>query len=423
VQAWSKKAHFFMGYALLVLTYALVALRLEPGAALPATASVEKFSAERAISTLRRILGPGERPHPMGSAANRAVADRIVEVLRERGYAPEIVEGTACGKSALCGRARNILVRGHDAWPRILIAAHYDSVPAGPGAADDGAGVATLLELSRAVADGAAVIGRPWFLFTDGEEVDLLGAEVFVRQNVTRFDFVLNLDARGTGGPVLMFQTNPESAQAVRWYAEASRHPVTSSLLHSIYELLPNDTDFTVLDRGGEPGLNFAFIGHPLRYHSAVDRVDVLDPRSVQHQGQQLLDLLSTPPPEATPGRLVYFDVLGWALVAWSEGWNAVVAAAALVACVAGAVRLAAGRRALLHAAMTWASIPVLGGLGWALVALHGTSWAAEPAGFEAAALSFGVLGGVTVSVLAARWVSPGRAFSSWCLLSSRVSA
>ena len=48
--------------------------------------------------------------------------------------------------------------------------AHYDSVPFGPGAADDGAGVVTLLETARALKAGPPLKNDVIFLFTDGEE-------------------------------------------------------------------------------------------------------------------------------------------------------------------------------------------------------------------------------------------------------------
>ncbi len=54
---------------------------------------------------------------------------------------------------------------------------------AGPGASDDGVGVATVLECARALKT------RPWprhsiiFLVDDGEEAGLFGARVFVNQH------------------------------------------------------------------------------------------------------------------------------------------------------------------------------------------------------------------------------------------------
>ncbi len=81
--------------------------------------------------------------------------------------------------------------------------AHYDSVGAGPGAGDDGSGTAALLEVARALArEPDARHGLAW-LFTDGEEVGLLGAQAFVEQHplFPRVGVVVNVEARGSGGP------------------------------------------------------------------------------------------------------------------------------------------------------------------------------------------------------------------------------
>ena len=47
-----------------------------------------------------------------------------------------------------CARVRNVIaVLGPRTGKALLLSAHYDSVPVGPGASDDGVGVATLLEV------------------------------------------------------------------------------------------------------------------------------------------------------------------------------------------------------------------------------------------------------------------------------------
>ena len=40
-------------------------------------------------------------------------------------------------------------LRGSDSTGAVLVLSHYDSVPVGPGAADNGSGVAALLETMR----------------------------------------------------------------------------------------------------------------------------------------------------------------------------------------------------------------------------------------------------------------------------------
>ena len=48
---------------------------------------------------------------------------------------------------------QNVVARleGTEQGPAVLLAAHYDSVAAGPGASDDGTGAATVLEIARAL--------------------------------------------------------------------------------------------------------------------------------------------------------------------------------------------------------------------------------------------------------------------------------
>src|SRR5690606_42099321 len=64
----------------LLIVVAVGLLSLRSGAApapLPAGAPPGVFSAGRAMAVLERVLGD-ERPHPVGSAANAAVRDRIL---------------------------------------------------------------------------------------------------------------------------------------------------------------------------------------------------------------------------------------------------------------------------------------------------------------------------------------------------------
>ena len=58
--------------------------------------------------------------------------------------------------------------------------AHYDSVPSSPGAGDNAASVAAILEAIRALKAGSALRNDLIVLFTDGEELGLLGAKGFV---------------------------------------------------------------------------------------------------------------------------------------------------------------------------------------------------------------------------------------------------
>ncbi|MGA9631845.1 MAG: M28 family peptidase, partial [Candidatus Acidiferrales bacterium] len=136
--------------AILALTF----VGLQPPAPKPANAPPNEFSAERALDTLQRILGTDE-PHPLGTPAVDGVRDRIVAELTKIGYQPQIQTAFACGDFGTCGTVNNVLARldGTDtsSTDAVLLAAHYDSVPAGPGDSDDGVGVAAVIEIARAL--------------------------------------------------------------------------------------------------------------------------------------------------------------------------------------------------------------------------------------------------------------------------------
>ncbi|HWE25618.1 MAG TPA: M28 family peptidase, partial [Myxococcales bacterium] len=137
--------------AIVAFFVAASALRYRPPSPKPADAPLTEFSAGRAREVLRGLVGDGQ-PHPTGSLAAGRVRQRIVAQLEQLGYAPEIQEKFACGVVRLCARVTNVLARldGTGRGKAVLLSVHYDSVPAGPGASDDGIGVAAALEVARA---------------------------------------------------------------------------------------------------------------------------------------------------------------------------------------------------------------------------------------------------------------------------------
>jgi acetylornithine deacetylase/succinyl-diaminopimelate desuccinylase-like protein len=157
---------------------------LRPPAPKPVNASPSEFSAERAREVLNRLVGDGI-PHPTGSPQNDAVRRRVMDEFTKIGYQPAVQEGFSCDEEGDCATVHNVLARldGQEAGEAVMVAAHYDSVPAGPGAFDDGAGVATILEAARALKSFPQARHSIIFLVDDGEEAGLIGARVFVNQH------------------------------------------------------------------------------------------------------------------------------------------------------------------------------------------------------------------------------------------------
>jgi Peptidase family M28 len=331
----------------LALLLALVASRRQPSAPRPESGPATEFSGVRAQGVLRELLGDGA-PHPVGSPADAAVRDRIVARLRSAGLSPEVQQGFACSRDGnSCAQVQDVVARLDGSQPTgaVLLLAHYDSVPAGPGAGDDMAGVAAILEVARLLKAGPPLRNTIFFMLDEGEEAGLLGARWFADHSplASQVKAVVNLEARGTSGPSLMFETSGENGWLVPLYTANAPHPVTSSVYATIYELMPNDTDLTVFKRRPSPvpGLNFAFVGEPAHYHTPADSLANLSPASLQHHGENALAAvrglaqadLARPP----RGRLVFFDVLGAFVVSWPMAWSLLLALAALILALVGA--------------------------------------------------------------------------------------
>ena len=322
------------GLLLALLTLALLlglAFRERP-LALPEVrreAAAGQFDTPRAIARLRRVLGD-ERPHSVDTAAGDAVRARILAELRALGLSPRVTDDFACNGAAAvrsvgCARVRNIVATIGPPGPgHLLLVSHYDSTPVGPGAADDGIGVAVMLEVAAQLA--RRDLRRPVsFLFNEGEESGLIGARAFLNRDPLARDVtrLLNLEARGVEGPAIMFETSGPNAEAVRWFARSAPRPVANSLATDFYKLIPNSTDVRVFEERPFTILNFAIIGNETRYHSPGDTVAALSGRSVQHMGDQALALANAHadgrPASGPAGARIFADMWARQLVAFPE--------------------------------------------------------------------------------------------------------
>ena len=294
-----------------------------------ANAGANEFSSGRAMSQLQTIT---KKPHPAGSAEHAAVREHIVETLRSYGVEPQIQTATVIDSlrnPLLAGTVRNVIAKlpGTGTSKAILVAGHYDTSPQAFGASDDGAAVVAMLESLRALKAGPPLKNDVIFLFTDAEEEGLLGASGFMGQHPWARDVgvALNFEARGTGGPSIMFETSNNNGWLIPEFAKAAPHPVANSLSYEIYRRLPNTTDFTVFKSRGLDGLNFAYIDGLSSYHTPLDNIQRIDEGSLQHQGSYLLALArhfgNLDLRQTRSANAVYFDVLGSALIHYPYSW------------------------------------------------------------------------------------------------------
>ncbi|MGZ5922070.1 MAG: M20/M25/M40 family metallo-hydrolase, partial [Rhizomicrobium sp.] len=317
-----------------------------------ADAPPNQFSAARAEAVLARVEGP-QRPHPAGSAENAAVHARVRRELAALGVPVTELRARQCygeprWPAIECADITDLVAEAIPGNGKaILLMAHLDSVPAGPGAGDDGSGVATLLETIRALKAGAITSRHPVIaLFTDGEEAGLLGATAFVRDARwrDRVGIAINVEARGSSGESLLFQTSSGDGALIDLYARGAPRAATSSLYGEIYKFLPNDTDMTPFLNSGIAGYNFAFVGEVAHYHTALDTSGNLDSRSLQSGGDAVLGLtralLDKDFASLKSGNAIYLDMMGIWLPRLGAAWALPLSLLAFAA-----IALAAWRR------------------------------------------------------------------------------
>lgn len=256
---------------MVLLTVAIVtAWDRQPHGHRTEAAPAEAFSAGRAMRTVREIA---QRPHPVGTAEHDRVRDYLVGQLRKLGLDTEVQTGVGRVPAAVerevlsMGQVANIIARlpGTQSTGTVFLTAHYDSVPSGPGANDDGVGVAAVLETVRALRASAQPLRNDVVvLLTDGEEMGLLGAEAFVTAGKDGRDtgVVLNHEARGAGGPLLLWRTSRPDGTLIRTVADAAPHPDTDSVLTMVATArTASSTDYSAFDPSGLRVLDWAYAG------------------------------------------------------------------------------------------------------------------------------------------------------------------
>ena len=292
----------------------------------PTTADPTTFSAERAMAAINRLA---DEPHSvLRREAHDRARDDVVGMFTDLGYTPTVHSDPLFDLSnpedkenfetlpaelqteVKDAPAETIVVDvpGKSEHTMALMA-HYDSstveededrvvrmVPGNSyGASDDGYGVAAIVETLRALkAEGRQPENSLKIVITDGEEVGLVGARNEMRHHRADYenvDLVLNLEARGTSGPALMFETSSNNSAVAGYFLSHVKQPVAGSLFPSLYARMPNTTDMAAFIPEGFTVLNIAAIGDAEHYHHPTDAPRYVDHSTLQHYGDQVLDL------------------------------------------------------------------------------------------------------------------------------------
>ncbi|KAL4190238.1 hypothetical protein AMTRI_Chr07g23690 [Amborella trichopoda] len=321
------------------------------------------FSELQALLHVKALTKLG--PHPVGSDALDLALQYVLvasenikkeahwEVNVEVDYfhaepgANRLVGGLFKGRTLLYSDLKHVVMRispkyHSDAEENaILISSHIDTVFSAEGAGDCSSCVAVMLELARATSQWAhgfkqAVI----FLFNTGEEEGLNGAHSFIIQLLQHpwsetVQFVVDLEAMGTGGKSAIFQSGPDPL-SIESFAAVAKYPSGQIIAQDIFHsgVIKSGTDFQVYrEVAGLSGLDFAYGDVGAVYHTKNDKLKLLKPGSLQHLGENMLPFIlktATMPPlpkEKAGGikedrghnQMVFFDILGMYMIVYHQ--------------------------------------------------------------------------------------------------------
>ena len=280
----------------------------------PKNADYEGFSSARVVEDIKVI---SQKPHSVAHPEERAqVREYLIDRLKYMGadtvmqFRYDSIVGPQNKHVEYTFDAVNILAEFEPASETVsdtylMLVAHYDSRYSQPmprdtvwsyGAADDGYGVGVILETVYQVMKHQ----NEWkqgvkVLFTDAEEPGMKGMKAIWENNREVFDnvgLVVNVEARGTWGPALLFEACPGNAKVQELYASTAAYPYTYSLTTVVYQFLPMFTDFTIV-KDALPGLNFSNIADVNHYHTDLDNFSNISEKTIQHYGEQILPLVS----------------------------------------------------------------------------------------------------------------------------------
>ncbi|XP_077299515.1 endoplasmic reticulum metallopeptidase 1-like [Arctopsyche grandis] len=300
-----------------------------------------RFIAQRAMDHLIELTSFG--PRVSGSHENEVLAvnflkqeiNKIINEAKDIHIIQMNIQKTSGafpltfldGLTSVYRNLQNVIVRigsRINSEHSLLLNCHYDSVADSPGASDDGAGCAVMLEILRVMSKSDRLLKHNViFLFNGAEENVLQASHGFITQHkwAKEVRAFINLEACGAGGREVLFQAGPNNPWIMEVYSQTVPYPYASSLAQEIFDsgLIPGETDFRIFrDFGKVSGLDFAWSTNGYVYHTKFDQVNQIPLGTLQRTGDNILALtigisngnyLSQG--TSMEGQPVFFDLLG----------------------------------------------------------------------------------------------------------------
>lgn len=244
----------------------------------------EKMAVVQAKGAVALIVANNEEGGFVGNAGDDtripvvAVDDEAGAVLRTAAQAGAEVTIEAPGTRST---SANVLARAAAGSEcRVLVGGHHDTVPAAPGALDNGSGVATVIELARAFAADGLDDGLCFATF-GAEESGLFGSKAMaetMQMNGALPEVMLNLDMTGLGDSVDLIGS-PELVQRAASIADDAGVAAEGTTLGDNF-----GSDHQSFQEVGVPVL-FLTTNELGNFHTPADTLDTIDPADLEACG------------------------------------------------------------------------------------------------------------------------------------------
>jgi Zn-dependent M28 family amino/carboxypeptidase len=228
---------------------------------------------------------------PAGTQVELQTARFLAEQYRAMGYAVEITPFAFSGRTG-SGTSQNVI-----AWhpnedpeaPLIILGGHYDTVPAGPGANDNGSGTATVLEVARELS--ARPIDRVaiWYVAFGAEELGLFGSRNLVdtlsSRDRGRLRLMVSIDMMAVGEQPAFHGSDPWVSEAMARAWSQGYEPVR---LPASFRRLSDHGPFL---EAGLPAIMFHWV-EDFCWHQSCDVAERVQYEALELMGAIAIDLV-----------------------------------------------------------------------------------------------------------------------------------
>ena len=189
--SWSRVAVVLLGVALVLVAGCGTGAVEPPTVTVPdgplakqLTGEVSAAGALTHLQALQKIADENNGNRAAGTPGYEASVEYVAGVMRAVGFevSTPAYKAPNHDDDAASGTARNVIAQTRTGDPGrvVMIGAHLDSVPEGPGIVDDGSGVASLLEIATRLGAEPSVQNTVRFAFFGNEETGSQGASSYL---------------------------------------------------------------------------------------------------------------------------------------------------------------------------------------------------------------------------------------------------